>query len=130
MTNRIGGDFNQEAVEAFRAAYALQMRTPENDDVDSYMGIPTDTVSNTSPWLEHTGLWKYPSGKGPDDDLRQPFFPDDYISANEDEDEDEEEVDEVDLDSFVTSDETGEDEMTEEEIENLLAELRDSLPEG
>ena len=122
MTNRIGGDFNQEAVEAFRAAYALQMRTPENDDVDSYMGIPTDTVSNTSPWLEHTGLWKYPSGKGPDDDLRQPFFPDDYLPATEDEDEDE------DLAGFISDENDDEGEMTEEEIENLLAELRESLP--
>ena len=122
MTNRIGGDFNQEAVEAFRAAYALQMRTPENDDVDSYMGIPTDTVSNTSPWLEHTGLWKYPSGKGPDDDLRQPFFPDDYLPATADEDEDE------DLAGFISDENDDEGEMTEEEIENLLAELRESLP--
>lgn len=126
MTNRIGGDFGAEAVEAFRAAYAQQMRTPENDDIDAYTGLPTDTVSNTSPWLEHTGLWRYPSGKGPDDDLRQPFFPDDYISANEEEEEEEE----IDLDGFIDSDETSEDEMTEEEIENLLAELRDSLPEG
>lgn len=126
MTNRIGGDFGAEAVEAFRAAYAQQMRTPENDDIDAYTGLPTDTVSNTSPWLEHTGLWRYPSGKGPDDDLRQPFFPDDYISANEEEKEEEE----IDLDGFIDSDETSEDEMTEEEIENLLAELRDSLPEG
>ena len=125
MTNRIGGDFNQEAVEAFRAAYALQMRTPENDDVDSYMGIPTDTVSNTSPWLEHTGLWKYPSGKGPDDDLRQPFFPDDYLPAVEDEVEDEDE----DLAGFISDEGDNDEEMTEEEIENLLAELRKNSDE-
>lgn len=122
MTNRIGGDFGADAVEAFRAAYAQQMRTPENDDIDAYTGLPTDTVSNTSPWLEHTGLWKYPSGKGPDDDLRQPFFPDDYLSTEEDEDEDE------DLAGFISDENDDNEEMTEEEIENLLAELRESLP--
>lgn len=117
MTNRIGGDFGAEAVEAFRAAYAQQMRTPENDDIDAYTGLPTDTVSNTSPWLEHTGLWRYPSGKGPDDDLRQPFFPDDYLPTAEDEDEDE------DLTGFVSDGNGGDEEMSEEEIENLLEEL-------
>lgn len=124
MTNRIGGDFGADAIEAFRAAYAQQMRTPENDDVDAYTGLPTDTVSNTSPWLEHTGLWKYPSGKGPDDDLRQPFFPDDYLPAVEDEVEDEDE----DLAGFISDEGDNDEEMTEEEIENLLAELRESLP--
>ena len=121
MANRIGGDFGADAIEAFRAAYAQQMRTPENDDVDAYTGLPTDTVSNTSPWIEHTGLWKYPSGKGPDEDLRKPFFPEDYLPGSEEEDEDD-----TDLDSFIDSD--SDDEMTEEEIENLLAELRESLP--
>ena len=117
MTSRIGGDFQAEAVEAFRAAYAQQMRTPENDDVDAYTGLPTDTVSDTSPWLEHTGLWKYPSGKGPDNDLRKPFVPESYLADSS--------FDDVDTDVSL-SDEDDDSEMSDEEIENLLAELRDN----
>lgn len=80
MTNRIGGDFNQDAVEAFRAAYADQMQTPDEDAVANNSGLPTNVVTNTSPWIEHTGLWKYPSGKGPDEDLKTPFNPNAYLS--------------------------------------------------
>jgi hypothetical protein len=105
MANRIGGDFNQDAVEAFRAAYAAQLQTPEDQDVDTLTGLPTDTVSNTSPWIEHTGLWKYPSGKGPDDDLKQPFNPNSYLS-----------------DEMLDGDEEVEG-WTDEEVETLLNEI-------
>jgi hypothetical protein len=124
MTNRIGGDFNQEAIEAFRAAYADQMRRPEDDDIDAFSGLPTDTVSNTSPWIEHTGLWKYPSGKGPDEDLHSPFFPDDYITSDDEDDDDE------DLDGFIDQFDDDDYDMTDEEIENLLAELREASSSG
>lgn len=80
MTNRIGGDFNQDAMEAFRAAYAAQMQTPDEDGVANNSGLPTNVITNTSPWIEHTGLWKYPSGKGPDEDLKTPFNPNAYLS--------------------------------------------------
>jgi hypothetical protein len=73
--------------------------------MDDRMGLPTDTISNTSPWIEHTGLWKYPSGKGPDDDLKQPFNPNYYLS------------DEVgDGDEEIES-------SSDEEVENLLNEI-------
>jgi hypothetical protein len=72
MTNRIGGDFNQDAIEAFRAAYAQQLASPDTDEVANNSGLPTNVITNTSPWIEHTGLWKYPSGKGPDEDLKLP----------------------------------------------------------
>jgi len=62
-------------------------------------------VTNTSPWISHTGLWRYPSGKGPEDDLKAPFNPNDYLS---------DEV--VDGDGEI-------EEMGEEEIENLVNEL-------
>lgn len=104
MSNRIGGDFNAETIEAFRAAYAAQLSAPEDQDIDEYTGLPTNTVSNTSPWIEHTGLWKYPSGRGPDQDLQQPFSPEAYITEESDEEE------------------SGED-LSEEEIENLINEL-------
>ncbi len=105
MSNRIGGDFSREVMEAFRAAYAQQLATPDEDTIANNSGLPTDIVANTSPWIEHTGLWKYPSGKGPDDDLKQPFNPNEYLS------------DEVlDGDGEI-------EEMTDEEVENLVSEI-------
>ncbi len=105
MTNRIGGDFGHEAMEAFRAAYAQQLASPDDDGIANDSGLPTNIVANTSPWIEHTGLWKYPSGKGPEEDLKAPFNPSDYLS------------DEVlDGDGEI-------DEMSDEEIEHLVNEI-------
>jgi hypothetical protein len=105
MTNRIGGDFNLDAIEAFRAAYAQQLQTPDADEVANNSGLPTNVVTNTSPWIEHTGLWKYPSGKGPDEELKTPFNPNSYLS------------DEVlDGDEEIDS-------MSDEEVENLINEI-------
>ena len=100
-TNRIGGDYNAEALEAFRAAYADQIQTPEEMDVESTSGMPTNVVSNTSPWLQHTGLWTYPSGVGPDQEKKKPFNPQDYMPKVDEEEE----------------------EMTEEELESLLSQI-------
>jgi hypothetical protein len=108
MSNRIGGDFNQDAIEAFRAAYAQQLASPDQEDIANNSGFPTNTIPNTSPWIEHTGIWRYPSGKGPDEDLKTPFNPNSYLS------------DEV-LDG------EGEiEEMSEEEVENLINEIAGS----
>ena len=87
MTNRIGGDYSHEALEAFRSAYAQQLSTPEDQDIDARTGLPTAHISNTSPWIDHVGIWKYPSGKGPDDDLKQPFVPEQYYEEDEEADE-------------------------------------------
>ena len=104
-SSRIGGDFNQDAIEAFRAAYAQQLASPEQDEIANNSGLPTNVVTNTSPWIEHTGLWRYPSGKGPDEDLKAPFNPNDFLS------------DEVlDGDGEI-------DEMSDEEIEHLVNEI-------
>jgi hypothetical protein len=111
MTNRIGGDFNAETIEAFRAAYAQQLATPDEDTIANNSGLPTNVVTNTSPWIEHTGLWKYPSGKGPDDDLKTPFNPNVYLS---------DEV--VDGDGEI-------EEMTDEEVEHLVNEITGSQEE-
>jgi hypothetical protein len=105
MSNRIGGDFNQEAVEAFRAAYAQQLASPDADEIANNSGLPTNVVTNTSPWIEHTGLWRYPSGKGPDQDLKTPFNPNAYLS---------DEV--VDGDGEI-------EELSDEDVENLVNEI-------
>jgi hypothetical protein len=111
MTNRIGGDFNQDAIEAFRAAYAQQLASPDTDEIANNSGLPTNVITNTSPWIEHTGLWKYPSGKGPDEDLKTPFNPNIYLS---------DEV--VDGDEEIGS-------MSDEEVENLINEIAGSSEE-
>lgn len=105
MSNRIGGDFSHEVMEAFRAAYAQQLESPDEDTIANNSGLPTDTVANTSPWIEHTGLWKYPSGKGPDDDLKQPFNPGEYISEE-----------------MLDGNEEDEN-LSDEEVETLLSEI-------
>ena len=101
--NRITGDFNQDAVEAFRTAYAAQLARPEEPASETYLGLPTNVVPNTSPWIEHTGLWKYPSGKGPDDDLKTPFNPSQYLPEELDEEDSEEPLSEEELDGLVES---------------------------
>ena len=111
MSNRIGGDFNQDAIEAFRAAYAQQLASPDTDEVANNSGLPTNVITNTSPWIEHTGLWKYPSGKGPDEDLKTPVNPNVYLS-----------------DEIVDGEEEIES-MSDEEVENLINEIAGSSEE-
>jgi hypothetical protein len=101
MTNRIGGDFDMDAVEAFRDAYASRLMTPEDQDIDAHTGLPTSEISNTSPWIEHTGLWKYPSGKGPDEDLKQPFAPEQYYEEDEEFDDEEDTLTEEEIDALI-----------------------------
>jgi hypothetical protein len=112
MTTRIGGDFNSDAVEAFRAAYAQILNSPDDDTVANESGLLTDTVANTSPWHNHLPLWKYPSGKGPDEDLKRSFDPDEFISKQEEE--------EAEYDDSP---------MTDEEVETLIDELLNSTDE-
>ena len=104
-TSRIGGDFNADAIEAFRQAYAQQLNSPNEDAVANNSGLPTNTIANTSPWFEHVGFWRYPSGKGPEEDLKAPFNPNDYLSG---------EV--VDGDGEI-------EEMSDEEVEHLVNEI-------
>ena len=135
MTNRIGGDYSAEALEAFRSAYAAQMQTPEDLDI-APNGMPGNEVSNTSPWLAHTGLWKANDGLSRDFVPNQPFNPDSYLTQ---EDESEEELTEEDFDNYLDTlsldelqslaEELGiepeepSDTMSEEEVDNLIAEL-------
>jgi hypothetical protein len=107
-SGRVGGDFDYDALEAFRNAYAQQLASPNEDAVANNSGLPTNTIANTSPWYDHVGTWRYPSGKGPDEDLKAPFNPDVYLS---------DEV--VDGDGEI-------EEMTDEEVEHLVNEITGS----
>jgi hypothetical protein len=111
MSNRIGGDFDVDAVEAFRAAYAAQLLTPEDLDLDERTGLPTGEISNTSPWLAHTGLWKANDGQSRDFVPNQPFNPEDYYTIDSFDEEDEE-TEEEELDT-----------LSDEEIDVLIAEI-------
>jgi hypothetical protein len=138
-TSRLGGDFDFDALEAFRNAYAAQMQTPEDLDTDSRMGLPSNEISNTAPWIHTTGLWKYPSGKGPEDDLKAPFDPNQYFTR-EPETVDLADLTEEELDAYLDtlseeeilalsaelegSYEDEDEGMSEEEIENLISELQ------
>jgi hypothetical protein len=62
MSNKIVGDFGQDSLDDFRAAYASRMLIPEELETDPYTGLPSNVVLGTSPWFQHTGLWKANDG--------------------------------------------------------------------
>ena len=93
-TTRIGGDFNYEAMEAFRSAYAQQLFSPDDETLANNSGLPTDTIANTSPWFDQIGLWKANDGRSIDYKNKTPFNPEAYYS-NEIGDEEEEEDDKI-----------------------------------
>jgi hypothetical protein len=114
------------------------MQTPEDLDI-APNGMPGNEVSNTSPWLAHTGLWKANDGLSRDFVPNQPFNPDSYLTQ-EDESDEEDELTEEDFDNYLNTlslDELqslaedlgiepegpNEDTMSEEEVDNLIAEL-------
>lgn len=146
------GSFSQEAYEQLQAAYAAQLA--EADAVESAgVKIGSDTLGvETAPfkadWLDKTGLWKYPDGKGDYADRKQ--SPEDLLAAlrnaegevempaaeDDSEDTDLSDLSDEELNSMVdgilgeieaeeTAGEDGDEEMTDEEldsfIDNLLA---------
>jgi hypothetical protein len=138
-TNRIGGDWSAEALEAFRAAYGQSLVNPAEHDIDQNTGLPTEVISTGSPWAAHVGLWKYPSGKGPEEDLKKPFNVEDYMPEKDDEefDEDAEEMTLEEarallgelLDEEENTDSDEEDIISDEEIDALVEELLNSFDE-
>lgn len=92
MNNRISGDFGMETLEAFRAAYAQKEVKPEDLEVDQYTGLPTGEITNISPWIQHTGLWK--ANPGTD----RGFVPNQMLETEEDFDD---ELSEEDFERMV-----------------------------
>ena len=107
-SGRVGGDFNFDALEAFRNAYAQQLATPDQESVANNSGLPTNVIPNTSPWFEHVGMWKAHDGRSLDYKRATPFNPNAYLSG---------EV--IDGDEEIES-------MSEEEVENLINEIAGS----
>lgn len=147
MSNRINGDFDSDSIEAFRAAYAAQILEPEDQETDKYTGLPTNLVLNTSPWIQHTGLWKANDGSNKDFQANQVLVPGfeepeeelsdeeleeliDQLLAEGDGDElskdsldDSLEDDDYDDDAYFDTGEEEEPELTDDEVERLIDEL-------
>lgn len=129
MTNRINGDFDQDSIEAFRSAYAAQILEPEDLETDPYTGLPSDVVLNTSPWIQHTGLWKANDGTDKN------FVPNQVLVPGEDSEP--EELDEGELDALLeellreeeTFENDGEEEIEESVLDRLSLEEIDALLE-
>jgi hypothetical protein len=138
-TSRIGGDFSAEVMEQFRNAYAKQLVTPDEDTVANNTGLPTNVIPNTSPWIEHTGLWKAHDGRSLNYQKATPFNPDDYLSLGDEEVEIDaivrEALDEVNEegDALVEDISKGDEEkdeedigLSEEEVDALINEILES----
>ena len=119
----MNGFFNQEALEALQKAYEMQL-TPEEQDIDTLTGLPTNVVSNTSPWANDVELWKYPDGKN-----KLETSPILFTKSQVNEEEIEEEApaeEEGYYDSEEQTEEEGsqeDDEVSDEEIEALIQEI-------
>jgi hypothetical protein len=109
--------FSPEALEALQEAYANQLTTPDEMDIDQLTGMPTNQVSNTSPWHGTVDLWKYPDGKNKLD--TSPIM---YRGGEEDGD-DEEIYDDSDYEVDGGEDD---DTLTDEEVDALIQELLES----
>lgn len=103
--------FSPEALEALQQAYELQL-TPDEMDIDAHTGLPTDTVSNTSPWHGSVDLWRYPDGKN-----KLQTSPIMYSATD-----DEEEEDEID-EEINTDDDEDSEVLSEDEVDALIEEL-------
>jgi hypothetical protein len=144
MSNRINGDFDSDSIEAFRAAYASQILEPEDQETDKYTGLPTNLVLNTSPWIQHTGLWKANDGSNKDFQANQVLVPGVEEPEKELSDEELEELidqllaedigdalsddsieegDDYDDDAYFDTGEEEEPELTDDEVERLIDEL-------
>ena len=110
--------FSPEALEALQQAYEMQL-TPEQQDLDAHTGLPTNVVSNTSPWHGSVDLWKYPDGKN-----KLEVSPIMYRGGDEDETEEDGEI--YDEGNRETSDSDDDDTLTEEEVDALIQELLES----
>ena len=112
----MNGFFNQDALAALQNAYEMQL-TPEEQDFDQHTGLPTNVVSNTSPWHGSVDMWKYPDGKN-----KLETSPIMYSAEESEYEGDEDEV----IESSYEDDGVEEEALSDEEIDNLIEELLNS----
>ena len=69
------GSFSQEAYDQLRQAYSDQLqRAEEIEEAGVQIGqdkLGVETAPVRSDWLDKTGLWKYPDGRGERQDVEQ-----------------------------------------------------------
>ena len=117
-----GGDFSQEAYQALREAYANEMVTQKEAEVQGVqvmgLNLSTETIPVDSPWLDKVDLEQYPSGKSAysDEPQRTPEEVLEIMRASVAK-RDAEEADEVE--------ETEEESMSDEEVDNLIESILD-----
>lgn len=120
------GSFSQEAYDQLKEAYASQLLEAEEIE-KAGVKIGQDTLGvETAPfkadWLDKTGLWKYPDGKGDYTDRKQ--TPEDLLAALRDGDgnvavaAEEESDEELDLDA-----------LSDEELDAYIDEIMASIDE-
>lgn len=121
------GSFSQEAYDQLKEAYAAQLLEAEEvENAGVKVGSDTlgvETASFKADWLDKTGLWRYPDGRGDYTDRKQ--TPDDLLAALRDEDgnvavatEQEESDEELNLDD-----------LSDEELDAYIDEIMASLDE-
>ena len=109
----MNGFFNPDALAALQQAYEMQL-TPDEMDIDQVTGLPTNQVSNTSPWHGSVDLWKYPDGKnklqvspimyrseGDDDESEDGVYDDDGLEVGDEHEEDDEALTEEEVDALI-----------------------------
>jgi len=137
------GSFSQEAYEQLRAAYASELlRADDQENAGVTIGkdsMGVETAAINSMWLDKTGLWKYPDGKGEYQDVEQKQQDLLAVLRNDDGEvvipsgiDDEAELDSMsdeELDALVDEvlEEIDEDEDDSDEFDNLTDEEFDQL---
>lgn len=118
------GSFSPEAYEQLRQAYSDQLqRAEEVEEAGVQIGqdnLGVETAPVRSDWLDKTGLWKYPDGRGERQDVEQ--RQQDLLAALRDEN--------GDLPADEAEGEDDLDGMTDEEIEAMIDEILDDIDEG
>jgi hypothetical protein len=114
------GSFSQEAYQQLQEAYSAQLlAADESEAAGVQVGsekFSVETSAAPSPWLEKTGLWQYPSGRGDHLDIEQKQQ--DLLAALQNQEEDEEEETTSDLDS-----------LTEDELDELIDKVLSEIEE-
>lgn len=118
------GSFSPEAYEQLQQAYASQLaRADEIEEAGVKVGADTlgvETVPIKSDWLDRTGLWKYPDGRGEHMDVKQKQQ--DLLAALRNED--------GEVEIPVEDEEPSLDEMTNEQVDQMIDEILADLDDS
>lgn len=150
------GSFSQEAYEQLRAAYASELlRADDQENAGVTIGkdsMGVETAAINSMWLDKTGLWKYPDGKGEYQDVEQkqqdllavlrnddgevviPSGIDDEVDLNSMSDEEldalvDEVLEEIEEDEDEDGDDNEFDNLTDDEFDQLIEQILTEIEE-